>query len=383
MARYRPAIIALTLSWTWPLAAPATALPSAQTAVPASHQANADTAALLPKTTWRVPLRKTRAQGRGVLQLGQPVVVGDVIYVGSATAAITAINTSGKLLWSHHTQGPVLAPVAVANGLVFATDAKGFVYALHQTDGTEEWRVELGSELSSRPLPWQQRLFVVTARGELVAIHAATGNVEWRTTERLTAAPFLVKGGSDPLMAGGAVIAGFADGHVAAYDPRNGNVVWDRQVSPRNAVLHDVDMTPLVLGDQLLVASVGGGLSALHIRTGQPLWRSPIASPNDVLLHGDYLYVSGGGKVFGLNLRNGSRQWVTDLPESEVSAPVYVNGQIVVVSTHNTLYLLDPLTGARQASQALGGGTYGRLTTDGSQLFVLTNNHHLVALRFP
>ncbi|MBI4237125.1 MAG: PQQ-binding-like beta-propeller repeat protein [Deltaproteobacteria bacterium] len=382
MARYRTAVVALTLSCCCvPVVQAARPATTAQEEAVAQPAGNANT--LLPKTAWRIPLRKTPALGRGTIQQGQPVVVGDTVYVGSATAAVVAITTAGKPLWTYRTQGPVVAPVTLSNNIVFAPDTKGFVYAIHQTDGTEEWRVELGSELATRPLAVQQRLFVVTARGELVAIHAKTGNVEWRTTERLTAAPFLVKGGSDPLLAGGLIVAGFADGHVAAYDPQHGNIVWDHQVSPRNAVLHDVDMTPLLIGDQLLVASVGGGLSALHARTGRPLWRSPIASPNDLLLHGDYLYVSGGGKVYGLNLRNGSRQWLTDLPESEVSAPVLVNGHLVVVSTHNTLYLLDPQQGTLLASRPMGTGTYGRLTTDGNQLFILTNNNHLAALRFP
>lgn len=353
------------------------------TALAGSNTGSGDGYQDLPKTEWRATLRKSANLGRGLYQFGAPMLRDDTLYVGSAKGGLFAIATTGKSRWHYDTTGPVFAPVAVYGNLVYAADAEGTVYAVHRDDGREEWRLELDAEIMAQPLATEATLFVVTMRGELIAIHRDSGAVRWRTPGRLVATSFSVKGASDPVAVGELIVVGHADGRVTAYRQSNGDIAWEERVAGRNAVLQDVDTKPLVVDGRLYIAAAGRGLMALEPSTGKTLWRSKLGSPNNLLLANNILYVAGQGNVYAVDPKTGGRHWESQLPESEVAAPVLVNGKLITISTQDRLYVLDPATGQLLGKRHLGSGTYGDLAVDGNLVYVLTNAANLLALRVP
>lgn len=337
---------------------------------------------LLPRIKFSVGLSKRSKLGRGIFQFGRPVVVGDTVYVGSATAQVAAISDIGKLRWRATTQGPVYGGVAVDGASVFACDAKGFVYSFRASDGREEWRTETGSELATQPLIVGKMIYVVSSRGELIAIDRAQGALLWKSPDRPSTGMFLVKGVASPQLVGNMIIAGYSNGALIAHHPANGGILWERMIAKRNAVLADVDMTPLVTGGTMYVASVQQGLSAMDLRSGTTRWTTAFGTPNDVWLAGDTLYVSSNGTVRALAAKTGHVMWERALPESETSNPVIAHGHLVVASTKKSLYLLNPSTGEIEAWRGLAGGTLGRLTVTGDRVYALTNANKLIALEF-
>ncbi len=355
-----------------------------QTEVAAAASQSNDRLEALPKTRWRVSLRTTSGLGRGLYQYGQPVIAGDHIIAGSSFGGVFAIDPNGKPLWKFATVGPVYAPVRVVDGMVYVADAKGTVYALHEASGAEAWRVQIQSEVMARPLLVDRTLYVVSMSGELIAIDAHSGVLKWRTPERLVVAPYTVKGAADPIFLEGAIIVGEADGQLVAHRPHDGTLLWERRVASRNAVLEDVDTTPLPQGHAVLTCSMGGGLGAVEAKTGRPLWAVNVASPNDLVLADDgTIFAAGGGTVYSIDTKFGAPHWKTPLPESEVAAPVVVGDKLVTISTTGMLYLLDRHSGALLARRPLGAGTYGRLTANGNRIYLMTNTANLVALEMP
>lgn len=339
---------------------------------------------LLPKTEWRTVLRKTGRFGRGLLQMSRPVMADDTMYIGSAQGGLFALQQNGKPRWVFPTSGPVYGAPALTRRRVYAADAKGFVYAVRRSDGTEEWRSEIGDEILAQPLVKGKRLYVVTMRGELIAIDRATGVVHWRTPERLVVTEFTVRGASDPVLVNGLIIVGYADGRLAAHRPENGTIAWERRVAPRRHQLQDVDTTPLAVGGLILATSAEGGLMAVRAATGDVAWQAPeIGGPNALCVDGDQLYVAGRGMVRALVLATGAVQWEQAVPESETSAPVVAKGRVHLVAPSGRLYMLDAAKGTLIATKHVGAGVYAQPVLHNGRIYLLTTASRLVALRVP
>lgn len=340
---------------------------------------------LTPKNEWAISLRKRTDLGRGLFQFGRPVVDGRAVYAGSATAGIYAAErTGGKVVWHVETAGPVYAPVRVRGETIYAADAKGHVYALNKSDGAKLWERELMVELMTQPLVYNNTVYLTSQQGELIALSESDGNIRWRTPRRIVSSMFIVKGGSDPVLVGDTIIVGYPDGRVVAHAARNGDVRWEQRIAPRSAVLHDVDSTIVPYNKKYFVSSaVEGGLSLRSVKHGLPLWTSKVASPNDIVIDGDTAFVTGRSAVFAVNLKNGSTLWQRSIDEGELNAPIMVDGSLIVASTENKLFVLDPSDGRVLGERYVSGGTYGDFASAQQQLFVLTNANRLQALRMP
>ena len=73
--------------------------------------------------------------------ISSPVVVNDVIYVGSTDGGLYAVNRAdGTQRWKFQSQGPVNSSPAVANGLVYVGSVDGNVYAIDAATGAERWK---------------------------------------------------------------------------------------------------------------------------------------------------------------------------------------------------------------------------------------------------
>jgi outer membrane protein assembly factor BamB len=59
-----------------------------------------------------------------------PVVANGTVYVGSADANVYAVDAqTGTLVRKYTTAGAIIAPPLVANGILYAADLVGYLYA--------------------------------------------------------------------------------------------------------------------------------------------------------------------------------------------------------------------------------------------------------------
>jgi outer membrane protein assembly factor BamB len=78
-------------------------------------------------------------------------VANGVIYAGSGTGTVYALNAStGALLWSYGTGGAITSP-AVANGVVYVGSNDHNVYALNASTGAVLWSYATGGMVESSP----------------------------------------------------------------------------------------------------------------------------------------------------------------------------------------------------------------------------------------
>ncbi len=186
----------------------------------------------------------------------------------------------------------------------------------------ELWRVPVGPGWSSFVVAGD-RLFTQEQRGPVevtVCYDAGSGSELWRREfEERFEDPL---GGPGPratptLAAGGLFVQG-ATGIVARLDPRNGDVIWQRDLrveASRTPPMWGFSASPLVV-DEVVITYAGGagdaGVLAWDAATGEPRWRAA---------SGPQSYASPQLGVFG-------------------------DRQLVMMLTDQGLDLLDPQTGA-------------------------------------
>ena len=102
----------------------------------------------VPVELWKV---KTGGQ-----VISSPVIVDDMLYVGSEDHTLYAINKdTGKVKWRYKTAGAVHSTPAVSNDEILFLSYDGFFYALDKLDGKLIWKFKqalLGNLLHTRSL---------------------------------------------------------------------------------------------------------------------------------------------------------------------------------------------------------------------------------------
>jgi outer membrane protein assembly factor BamB len=82
-----------------------------------------------------------------------PTVVNGVVYVGSDSGSIYALNaTTGQIVWQTNTGAPVNSSPTVVNGVVYVGSESGYLYALNATTGQIVWQTNTGAAGSSPSL---------------------------------------------------------------------------------------------------------------------------------------------------------------------------------------------------------------------------------------
>ncbi len=143
-----------------------------------------------------VEVCRARIAARGAFEAG-PVVVGDSMFVTTATDTFAIDPTTCRVKWRHsylRSQEPGLQVnrgVAYLDGRVFRGTDDARLVALDAATGAELWTdvvgdASLGEYIASAPLAWNGLVIVGTSggefgiRGRVLAYDAATGREVWR-----------------------------------------------------------------------------------------------------------------------------------------------------------------------------------------------------------
>ena len=279
-----------------------------------------------------------------VSAFGAPTVLGRTLFVGSAGGAVQALSTdTGCVRWFYQASGPVRsALVAVPNGkthvLVF-TDLTGWAYGLEAETGRLLWKkkpeLHESTRLTGSAAVWNGMVFIPAAsweetrsgnpeyrcctfRGSVTALRAKDGTEVWKTytirekPKELEKSPGNI-GTWGPSGAGvwgsptldakrGILYITTGDNFsspptdmsdsVLALDPKNGRILWSKQVTP---------------GDVFSGACTGGQCPGPDYDFGSSVLLEKLPNGHDVLLAGQK-----SGVVYALDPdRKGEILWQT------------------------------------------------------------------------
>ena len=142
--------------------------------------------------------------------------------------------------------------------------------ALARKDGTPLWEKPFLAEgaIGATPALAGGRLFITLDTNEIRALDAEAGDQLWRYSREHQSA-FTLDGHAAPVVWRDSVLTGFSDGVVTALRAEDGAVLWERSLGGERSRFHDVDGTPVIVGDTLYASSNSGGVYASIPKTAR------------------------------------------------------------------------------------------------------------------
>ncbi len=332
----------------------------------------------------------------------------DRVFVGSSDHGLYALRAGdGSTLWRYETLNVVQSEPLYDPEMdyVYFGSNDGALYCVQAASGKLVYRFDTGAEVSKKPVRAGENLFFSNASDFLFSIDRRTGKPRWQA-HRTPALGMEISGHSgaahDPVS--NLVFMSYSDGHVIAYDGRDGAEKWtpvdlaaEAEQSAGEAPRYlDADTTPLLddhpQGRVVYVSSYAGGVYALDAGTGARVWSNDKAiGVTDMLLWREgahrpnpngpdkggplvperklLIASSAAFGLTGLDPYTGRVIWRNKVPEGGITAPVPVAGAILVGTSRYGLFLMSPRngrvidgidlnTGFAQTPAAFGGRAY-------------------------
>lgn len=272
---------------------------------------------------------------------------GETIIVGTIKGEVAAYDLAGKSLWVANVGGEVLAPVVVAGATAVVRTADGRIFALGLADGKRRW-------VYQRPTP------ALLLRAETAVLATPTN-----------------------------VVAGYPGGKLIALDLDDGKLTWEVTVSlPRGSTelerVADVSGLPVIDGGRICAGAFQGKVACFDIAGGNTLWTRDLSTATGLALDDKSAYVTDDqDNVHALDRDTGASRWKQDkLLRRRVTAPVVVDGKVVVGDSLGWLHVLAKDDGAFLGRIAVDGGAVHALVPAGNALLVQTAGGTVSLVRF-
>lgn len=350
------------------------------------------------KKIWKTSIGGWRS-GTGRIT-ASPIVADGKVFALDAKARVSAIDAkTGKKIWqiSMAPEGEKGA-AGFGGGLsydmdrLFVSNGFGHILALDPDTGEEIWKREFGVPFHFAPTVAAGRVFVTTVDNQLHAVSSFDGASLWSHRGITEAAGILSD--TNPAVAGDLVIAPFSSGEVTALRVQNGRQAWTDQLvkSGRQTAISNISSIagrPAVDSGQIIAVSHSGRLVAIDMRAGERIWTRNIGGTQTPWISGEYVYVvTSDAQMICLTRREGRIRWVAKLEQFEDrggdkrvhwNGPVLAGNQLVAFSSHGRFVVLSPYTGAvLQAGKSSGGVNTNPIVADGI-FYVLNEDAEIVA----
>lgn len=280
-----------------------------------------------------------------------PAVSGKYLLAAERDGRVVELSTeTGKELWETKTHAPISAGPGVGDDLVFVGASDAQVLALNIDDGSIVWRAQVSSEVLAVPRTDLGVVVIQTADGTITGLSSSDGHRLWVADHFV---PVLsLRGTSSPAVVGNAVIAGFANGKVAAISTTNGFQAWETSIAipkGRSEIdrLVDVDADPVIVGDTAFAVSYQGRIALIDLRNGNLGWTRDMSSYAGLGVDYSQVYVTDSDSdVWALSRSNGSSVWKQKkLHNRALTAPEPFDSYVAVGDFEGYLHLLSTYDG--------------------------------------
>lgn len=323
----------------------------------------------------RAPFDTLWVLGTGAEIFAPPAVMGNHIYMAGNDRVLRALDRrTGEQLWSRTVICGVSGGVAADSQMVYYSGQDGYVYAIHRTEGSQEWRAGLGYHVFTDAAVFRDTIVLAgNTMGSIAALDASSGEVIWSGTME-----GLILG---PAVQDTVAVFSTESGQVAAWNP-GGDRLWSRSFATQPSA-------PSISRGLVLLGFSSGKVLALSLATGETVWetaldgvtgRTVVSRP---AVFADSVLVAGtcDSRVVCMDLPTGDIIWETAM-ENWVAVPPAVCDTLVYASCDDhRIHILSLNTGL--PLDTIGTGSYSGtppLLLDGV-LYAGNSAGDLVALR--
>jgi outer membrane protein assembly factor BamB len=293
------------------------------------------------------------------------------VFVATRDGRVQALDRdTGASLWS--TEGPARRVLSGGAGSLVVRSLDGSVARVDPATGATRWSAPTGVK-GDIPALVSDQVVVIGGEG-LTALDAATGRSLWSgPAEPVVTAP--------PALVGGCLAVGEADGTLRCRDPRTGASRWAYKT-----------------GSALLAPPVGDASGRLFFGTtdrrvlslkgdnGHRRWRWRVGADvqSSPALSGDKVLVAAFDAVlYAFHAGNGNLAWRSALPSRPLSAPLVREKAVIVACNENEILGYDLATGRRLGSLKTAEAMRTPPILVAGRLFVGLRNRSIQALALP
>lgn len=326
-------------------------------------------------------------QGDGYTRL-EPAFDSELLYVADYRGELSAINReTGKVQWDRDLDTVLAGGVGLGSGQLLVGTDEGEVLALDINDGSELWRTQLSSEIMSTPVGDASVVAAHTLDGRLSVLDASSGEVLWfydNPPPTLT-----LRGRSSPVVTPSAIYAGFSNGRLMAFNPKNGLILWEQRVAmPKGRSdlekMVDIQASPVLVDGILYVSGYQGRLMAISRGSGRPLWGIDSSSYQELWYDENELFITeDNSAVVSYDANGGTEKWRNEkMLRRLLTGPVAAGEYIAVADDDGYIHILNRNNGSFAARTNIdGSGVRAPLWSDGETIYVLANDGKLAAYR--
>lgn len=335
--------------------------------------------------------------------IASPVVADGMVFAIDAKAVVSAYNQeNGMPVWKTRLKPQIRddkdislkgAGLAYDNGRLFVTTGFGGVFALNPQSGEIMWKFFDKSPIRVSPTVGGNKVFIQNIENVLIALNQSDGSEMWR----------YIAQNEDTVLVGGAspaydenrdiLIAGFNNGELRAIKASTGSPLWMDYIvgTYRTNMLSDINTirSNPVIGDDVVYVAGNNLVVALDLRTGQRIWEREFGSNNQPWLAGKVLYVlTDISHLLAIDTESGKIIWDTKVPAGEkvsdavgviYAGPVLVNNRILVTTSNGYAFYISPYTGEIMGFLKVDAGASIAPIVANGQVIITTTDAELLA----
>ena len=268
----------------------------------------------------------------GVL-VSPPAAESGQVWVGAENGTVYVFDAgSGQSLGSYRTGGAVYATPTLSAQVAYCASSDGLLYAIDRTTLKLAWKAQIGEALHASSVVGGSAVYIGSNDGRLYGLNASTG-------ERIWPYGIPTQGAIEslPTLADGRIFFGSDDGRVYALDADTGGQYW--HFSTPDAVY----ASPLVLNDQVIVASSGQELASLGISDGIPQWSllldHPVTSAPVFFKDRLYLVTRGDPRLFAVDVQMGKLLGELNTGDWIAQGPLVGGNDLILVGKDGAVLL--------------------------------------------
>ena len=316
-----------------------------------------------------------------------PALDSSAVYANNAAGDIVKLDASnGKQVWRINIGEPISGGIGIGAGVLFVGTKTGNVHALDAA-GKLLWKAKVSSEILSVPRYFDGLAIVRTGDNHIFGLDATDGSRKWvfeRTTPALS-----LRSSVGIVVDGGAVYAGFAGGKMVAIRADNGKLLWEATIAQPKGVteierIADITSLPVIDGPLVYAVAYQGRVAAVDRRSGKVVWNRDISSYTGMNAEDGKVFVSHAlGSVYSLDSETGKTFWrQAGLLNRRLSAPLPIGNVIAVGDLEGYVHFLTRDEGGFSARIKLDSNAVMALIpgVNGKQLIAETRDGGLYAI---
>ncbi len=286
------------------------------------------------------------------LRLGLlPATDGARVFAASHGGDVAAFDLqTGRRSWATQTNLPLSAGPSYGAGVLVLGTTDGELIAIEAETGAERWRRAVGAEVLAPPAIGGEVVALRTVDGRLRGYSSLDGRELWAVVQTVPA--LTMRGNTAPYVSGSAVVAGFDNGRLGAYELATGDVLWEFPVaapSGRTELdrLVDISAGLQVAGNDVFAVGYNGRAISVALENGVVLWQQDLSSYAGLGVDLSSVYVTDqDSELVALERGEGTPRWRQDaLRLRDVTAPSAYGNTVVVGDFEGFVHWIDPLDG--------------------------------------